>query len=357
MDDRGPPAIGEPTHSGSGWHRHASRAGSPDAGSSWSGSTSQTARSACQPDGDQCRPVGDRRPVAAAGRRVEGIGQGQPLRRRASAARRRRTMAQPASGVTGASVPKASGTPARCRVPNGFIVRRPVRAQPLLVQLARTAPGGVERRLHAGHHPELGQRREVAGRHHLQMLQPVPGGADRLRRRALGRPAAARRRPRRPRRRRCSGSRPAARRGCRRRGGRRSRRRSDSGRPGCRRRRTASRSAAVREPIAPSMHRSPARPAAPTARARSIDAGLGQLTPVADDAQPELGRRPRAPGSGPPAARGAARPARARVATPGSRPAGSAAAAAARRSSSENSRSSRPRHRWWASRVSSPSAR
>ena len=116
---------------------------------------------------------------------------------------------------------------------------RAMLTQPLLVELARPAPECVERRLDAGHDAELGQRRQVGGRHHLDVLQPVPAGADRDRHQGSRRPGGNRRRPQRPRRHRCSGSRPAVRRGYRRRCGRRSRHRRDTGRRGWARRRTA----------------------------------------------------------------------------------------------------------------------
>ena len=48
-------------------------------------------------------------------------------------------------------------TPARCMPPNGFIGARAVGAEPLLVQLAGGAPGGVERRLDARDDAEVGE--------------------------------------------------------------------------------------------------------------------------------------------------------------------------------------------------------
>ena len=126
-----------------------------------------------------------------------------------------RTMAQPASGVTGASVPKASARRAM-HAREGIHRACPGHPQPLLVELSRPAPEGVEGRLDAGHDAELGQGRQVGGRHHLDVLQPVPAGADGGRAKRSAQPGGNHPRPQRRPRRRCSGSRPAARRGYRR---------------------------------------------------------------------------------------------------------------------------------------------
>ena len=82
-----------------------------------------------------------------------------------------------------------------------------------------------------------------------------------------------------------------------------------------------------------------------------------QLAPVGDDVARRRRARPRDAGSGRPAARGAARRGRAPRRPPARPRPGRATRAAWRRSASVVSRSSRPRHAWCASWVSSPSGR
>ena len=100
-----------------------------------------------------------------------------------------RTVAHPASGVTGASVPKARGTPARLRLPKGFISVRPALTEPLLIKLTGLTPGGIERRLHTGNHTQLGQGRDIWLRDHFHVLEAMSCRANARHAEIFGGPA------------------------------------------------------------------------------------------------------------------------------------------------------------------------
>jgi hypothetical protein len=53
-------------------------------------------------------------------------------------------------------------------------------AEPVGVHAARPAPGGVERRLHRGHHSQVGEHRDLPPVEHLGVLEAMPGSADQV---------------------------------------------------------------------------------------------------------------------------------------------------------------------------------
>ena len=125
-------------------------------------------------------------PVPTAGCGVEG----GPTRERSLGACRTasRTVAQPASGVTGASVPKASDA-GPVQAAKGFIAG-PAAAEPGLVEL----PGRPQAASKAGCTLATTPRSAnvaMPASDHLHMLQPMPRGADRW----SAETAAARRSP------------------------------------------------------------------------------------------------------------------------------------------------------------------
>ena len=81
------------------------------------------------------------------------------------------------SGVTGASLPRARATPASARSANGLQAAARD-AEALDVHAGVAAPGRVEGRLDAGDHAPGRHPGDVGVVDHLQVLQPVPAGAD-----------------------------------------------------------------------------------------------------------------------------------------------------------------------------------
>ena len=84
------------------------------------------------------------------------------------------------SGVTGASLPRASATPASARSANGLVASGPRGAEPLGVHAGVPAPGGVEGRLHAGDHPPVAH---PVDRRRRRPSPRAPAGAGRPARR------------------------------------------------------------------------------------------------------------------------------------------------------------------------------
>ena len=234
------------------------------------------------------------RAPAAAGVRGERRPHAHPVRRVVVRTSPPAPLPHGSSGVTGESEPKASATPTPCIAPIGLRRQRPRRRPSRCAYIwSGAAPQPVERRLHAGDDAELDQPRDQRLVDDLDVLDPVPAGAQPVQpdRRA----AAPRSRPARCRspRRRSRGSRPARR-------ARRSRRRCSRDLLGghvavpAAVRTVAGRAraaCAVREPSAPSAYRSPPAPD------RAQLAGLRrahQLAPVAVHLGQPLARTARA---------------------------------------------------------------